>query len=363
MTSDTNKVADLTQKTLMEAVIRISLIAVLVFYCVHIFSPFLAILLWGMILAIMLYPLHQRLAKWFGGKQGRAATALVLALFLLMGVPLTLLGNSFAKRIQGVRTVYQNNELTIKVPDPAVAEWPIIGKKLYKAWNSAATNMPEFMKDYEEQVKQILVPVFSIAKNAISSLFLFFGAIVIAGIMMAWGNEGSHAMSRILIRFGGPVRGPHLQTLSVATTRSVATGVLGVAFIQALLFGIGFIIAGIPAAGLLAMIVMFLGIIQLPAVIVSLPVVIYLWTGVDSSFILNIFYTVYFVLAGTSDSVLKPMLLGRGVDAPMPVILIGALGGMVSGGFIGLFLGAILLAMGYNVFMAWVNEGEDLTVS
>ena len=166
-------------------------------------------------------------------------------------------------------------------------------------------------------------------------------------------------MQRILNRVAGPVKGPQLQTLSVGTVRSVATGVLGVAFIQALLFGIGFILIGVPGAGVFALIVMLIGIIQLPAVIISLPVIIYVWSAGDASTTANILYTLYFVVAGLSDNVLKPLLLGRGVDAPMPIILIGALGGMIAGGFIGLFLGAILLAIGYRVFMGWVDDVED----
>jgi predicted PurR-regulated permease PerM len=140
--------------------------------------------------------------------------------------------------------------------------------------------------------------------------------------------------------------------------------VLGVALIQAILLGVGFMLAGVPAAGLLALIVLLLAIMQLPATLVSLPVILWLWNSGDGGTVMNVIWTVYFVLAGLADNVLKPMLLGRGVDAPMPVILIGALGGMVSSGFIGLFTGAVILAVGYQIFMQWVatkseDEGAD----
>jgi predicted PurR-regulated permease PerM len=119
--------------------------------------------------------------------------------------------------------------------------------------------------------------------------------------------------------------------------------------------------AGIPAAGVLALVVMFLGIMQLPAALVSLPVIAYLWWSGDASTTSNIVYTIYLLVAGLADNVLKPLLLGRGVEAPMPVILLGALGGMVSGGIIGMFVGAVLLAVGYQVFMEWVNTVEEGT--
>ena len=190
---------------------------------------------------------------------------------------------------------------------------------------------------------------------------MFLAALIIAGIMMAYGDSGSGAIQRIINRFTGSERGVHLQKLSTATIRSVAMGVVGVAFIQALLLGIGFVLADVPAAGVLAMIVMLLGIMQLPALIVSLPAIAWLWWAGDASTVSNVIFTIYLLVAGMADNVLKPLLLGRGVDVPMPIILLGALGGMVSSGIIGLFVGAVILAVGYRVFMDWVEESEEET--
>jgi len=144
--------------------------------------------------------------------------------------------------------------------------------------------------------------------------------------------------------------------------RSVSSGVIGVAFIQSLLLGVGFLMAGIPAAGVLAFLVLLIGIVQLPAMLISLPAIAYLWWSGDASTTSNVVYTAYLLVAGMADNVLKPILLGRGVDAPMPVILLGALGGMVSSGIIGLFVGAVALAVGYQIFMEWVDSpGEAAT--
>lgn len=187
-------------------------------------------------------------------------------------------------------------------------------------------------------------------------MFLLFGAFVIAGVMMAYGQAGIGAMRRVFNRFVGEAGGCKLQALCTGTVRSVAVGVLGVALIQAILFGLGFMLIGLKAAGVLALITLFIGIIQVPALIVALPVIAYMWTAGDASTAMNVVFTIYFMVAALSDNVLKPMLLGRGVDAPMPIILIGALGGMVSAGFIGLFIGAVVLAVGYKIFMSWVAE-------
>jgi len=348
-------------KDFTESVIRIGLIAFLVVMCVRVFAPFANLVLWALILAVALYPLQQRLARWFGGRQVPASILLVIAVLLLIGVPTAMLGGSFASYIHDAYTAFENNAVTIKQPDPAVADWPLVGKQVYRSWSSAADNFPGFLKDNQAHLNNISKRAFLAAANTAGSVLVFLGALIIAGGMMVYGEIGSQSIQRIFNRLTGPVTGPRLQDLSTATVRSVASGVIGVAFIQALLLGIGFIMASIPAAGVLAFVVLLLGIMQMPAAIISLPAIAYLWWSGDASTTSNILYTMYLLVAGLADNVLKPLLLGRGVEAPMPVILIGALGGMVSDGIIGMFVGAVLLAVGYQVFMEWVDHGEEGT--
>jgi len=359
MQLDTETLRNLFSRNLMDLVIRIGLVALLITFSVRIFAPFAGLVLWALILAVALYPLHQRVARLLGGRQGRAATLLVLAGILLIGVPTMMLGSSFAGNIRDTYTAFENSEITIKQPAPSVAEWPLVGNKIYSAWSTAADDLPAFLEKMQPQLKDVSKNLLSIAASTAGGIFMFLGSLIIAGIMMAYGVSGSEAMRRILIRLSGANKGPKIHILSSATIRSVASGVVGVAFIQALLLGIGFMLAGIPAAGVLAMIVMVIGIAQLPALLISLPVIAYLWWSGDASTTMNIVYTIYLLIAGMADNVLKPILLGRGVDAPMPVILLGALGGMVSAGIIGLFLGAVVLAVGYQIFMGWVDEVDD----
>ncbi len=359
MQQDNSTFRKLLSKDFTDAVFRIGLIAVLVILCVRVFAPFANLVMWALILAIALYPLHLRFAKRLGGRQGRSATLLVVAGLLLIGVPTVMLGGSFARHAHEGYTALENNTVTIPHPAPAVTDWPIVGKRVFSAWSAAADDLPAFLKDNEAQVKNLSKRVLSAAVNTAGSVLVFLGALIIAGIMMAYGDAGSRATLRILNRLAGSAKGPQLQSLSTATVRSVATGVIGVAFIQALLLGSGFIMAGIPGAGVLALGVMLLGIVQLPAAIISLPAIAYLWMSGDASTTSNIVFTIYLIAAGLVDNVLKPLLLGRGVDAPMPIILVGALGGMVTSGIIGLFVGAVLLAVGYQVFMEWVDNGED----
>ena len=343
------------------AVVRVGMIAFLVVMCGRVIAPFANLVLWTLILAISLYPLHQGLAKWLGGRQGRAAALLVIACLLLIGIPTVMLGGSFAKRVHKAYNAFENNTVSIKQPPPAVADWPLVGKYVYNSWSLAAKNLPAFLEKNKESLKKISKRALSAGANTAGFVALFLGALILAGILMAYGESGTQTIQRIFCRLTDPVTGPRLHKLSTATIRSVATGVVGVAFIQALLLGIGFIMADIPGAGVLAVVVLLLGIMQLPVSVISLPVIAYLWWSGDASTLINIVYTIYFLVAGLADNVLKPLMLGRGVEVPMPVILIGALGGMVTDGIIGMFVGAVLLAVGYQVFMDWVNNVEEGT--
>lgn len=348
----------LLSRDLLETLIRAGLIAFLAVMCARIFAPFASLMIWGLILAVALEPLNAKLAAHMGGRRGLAATVLTLAGLLLLGVPTVMLGNSFATHVQELATAARDGELHVPAPAPGVAEWPIVGKKVYTVWNSAATNLPAFVSENQAQIKDLSRKGLAAAASTAVAVLMFLGALVIAAIMMAYAESGSRAMRRIFCRLTDPAHGPGIQKLATATVRSVAAGVIGVAFIQAILLGMGFMFAGIPAAGVLALLVMFLGILQVPALIVTLPAIIWLWASGDGSTTSNIAFTIYLGIAGMADNVLKPLLLGRGVDAPMPVILIGALGGMVTGGIIGLFIGGVLLAVGYQLFMEWVDDPE-----
>jgi len=340
-----------------EAMIRVGVIAFLVVMCVRIFEPFMGLVLWALILAVTLYPPHQRLAAKLGGRQGRAATVLVLAGLVVIGVPTAMLGGSAAHFINDTISAVEAHSISIEQPDPSVAQWPLIGQKVYDFWSEAARDLPGLIEKVEPQWGTISKFVLGVVANTAGGILQFLGSLIIAGIMMAYGESGSRAVLRILDRFAGEAKGHELHRLSTATIRSVSLGVIGVAFIQALLLGIGFIWAGVPGAGILALLTLLLGIAQLPALIISLPVIAYIWWSGDST-MWNAVYTVYLIVAGMADNVLKPMLLGRGVDAPMPIVLIGALGGMVSGGMIGLFVGAVLMSLGYVIFMNWVGDGQ-----
>ena len=358
--NEDNALREALSEDLMEVLVRFSLVAFLVVMCLQIFAPFAGLMLWGLILAVALYPLHRWITSRLGDRQGAGATVLVLVLMFIIGWPTIILGSLFVESIHDGYEAFSTNSVTIAPPSPSVAEWPIIGERVHAAWAAAAADMPAYLETLQPKLGNLSRQALAIAASTMGQVLGFLAALIIAGVMMAFGVSGSQAVEQILNRLSGPANGSRIHKLTTGTIRSVATGVIGVAFIQALLLGLGFAFAGIPAAGLLAIITMLFGIMQLPAVIIAGPVIAFLWWSGDASTTSNLIWTIYLIVASLADNVLKPMLLGRGVDAPMPIILIGALGGMVSAGIVGLFVGAVLLAVGYQLFMDWVahSDGE-----
>jgi predicted PurR-regulated permease PerM len=347
------------ERKLLDVLIRAGLILILAMLCYRIFSPFLVLMVWAMILAITLYPLNEALAARLGGSKGWAATLIsLLGVALIVGPTAVLVsstGDSVQRLIEGV----QQNTLQIPSPNAKVAAWPIVGERIFAVWERAYTDLPALIKSMQPKIGDLAKGALAMIAAIGAQLLKFVGAFIVAGILMAFG-EGADGTSRAIFgRVAGPERADEFTVLSVATIRAVAQGVIGIAFIQAILVGLCLLLAEVPLAGVLAVVVLVLGIAQVPALIVTLPAIAYIWMSGDYDTFAAVVNTVLLFVAGMADNVLKPLMLGRGVDAPMPVILLGALGGMATSGIIGLFVGATLLALGYQIFMGWVRAGPD----
>lgn len=344
---------------LLDVLIRAGLILAMVMLCYRVFSPFLTLMAWALILAVTLYPFHQSLAGRIGGRQGLAATLLVIIGLALIVAPTAMLMSSLGDSVHQLVNDVQNNSLKIPAPRPGVEKWPIVGKQIHEIWAKAHADLPALAQSMQPKIGELAKTALGFVASIGSGLLQFLAALIIAGILMAFGQSGGRGSRAISARIAGAARGGELVKLSTATIRAVAQGVIGVAFIQAIIVGLALLVAGVPWAGALAVVVLVLGIAQVPALIVTLPAIIYLWSSGDYSNAAAIAYTVILLVSGMADNVLKPLMLGRGVDVPMPVILLGALGGMATAGILGMFVGATLLALGYQLFMGWVATNSE----
>jgi predicted PurR-regulated permease PerM len=344
---------------LLDVLIRAGLLVALAVLCYQILSPFLTLLAWALILAVALYPLHQALANRMGGRQGLAATVLVLLGIVLIVVPTAILMNSLGDSVHELIERVRTNSLEIPAPPDSVASWPLVGERVFAVWSTAHTNLPAVVESMQPKIGNLARAALGFIASIGTGLLLFLASFIIAGIVMAFGQSGHRASVAIFERVAGVAHGAEFARLSTQTIRAVAQGVIGVAFIQAIIVGLCLLLADIPFAGVLALIVLVLGIAQVPALIVTLPAIAYIWWKGDYGTVAAVSYTLVLFIAGMADNVLKPLMLGRGVEAPMPVILLGALGGMAAAGILGMFVGATLLALGYQILMGWVAANPE----
>src|SRR5689334_17142328 len=340
---------------LLDVLIRAAVVFVMAALCYRIFAPFLTLTMWACILAVSMYPLHQMIAARIGGRQGLAATIIVLLGTVIIVAPTAVLMSSLGDSVQGLIEDVQSSTLQVPPPPDFVKGWPLVGGRIHATWTLAHEDLPALVHAHQPKIGDLAKSALAFVASIGTGLLVFLASFVIAGIVMAFGQPAARVSRAVCERLTGPERGANVAALATATIRAVAQGVIGVAFIQAIVVGLVLLLAGVPWAGVLAIVALVLGIAQVPAFIVTLPAIGYIWWLGDYTQGAAILWTILLLAAGMLDNVLKPLMLGRGVDAPMPVILLGALGGLATAGILGMFVGATLLALGHQMFMVWLT--------
>ena len=347
---------DFTHNTI-EAAIRLGLLLLLGIWCFRIIYPFIEVVMWGVIIAVAIYPLFKKLKSALGDRNKLAAVVYTFVALAFLITPAMMISDSLIDTSQALAERYEQGELTVPPPNPTVKEWPLIGERLFGIWSQASNNLQGTIEKYEPQLKEAGEKIITIAAGAGGGVLQFVISIIISGILLANASAAYNVTVKIFSRLIDQKQGIAFTHLSRDTIRSIAQGVLGIAIIQALLSALGMYVMDVPAWGLWTLLILVLAIAQLPPILVLGFVIAYVWSAADTT--PAVIFTVYALIVSGSDSFLKPMLLGRGLETPMLVILIGAIGGMIMSGIIGLFIGAIILALGYELFMAWLDRGAE----
>jgi predicted PurR-regulated permease PerM len=355
--SDSSSENRASQRNMMTSFIQIATLVILVSYSLMIVGPFAKMIAWGIILAVAIYPLHRKLAAAIGGREKLSATLIVAIGMIFLLLPGWFVTASSIDTAKSLTAQVQDGTFRIPPPPESVAEWPLIGERIYKVWSAGAGNLDAFLRLYKEQFKAVSEWLLVAAGSLVMGLLHFTVSIVIAGVCLS-SARGGYELSRAIGLRITPARGEHLADLTIATIRSVTNGVLGVAMIQAGLAGIGFALIGVPAAGILCLVILVTAIIQIPAIAIMAPIIVWVFSFAD--LVPATIFAVYSVLVGLSDNVLKPLLLGRGVELPVLVVLLGAIGGMIKFGVIGLFIGAVILGLGYRIICDWIWPSEPV---
>ena len=341
----------------LEVSIHIGLVILLVAACLLILRPFLPLVVWGIIIAISIYPGYGKLRRALGGRGGLAAAVCTVAMLTVLIVPAILLTGTIIEGVQTLATHIKEGTLTIPPPPPKVETWFLIGPPLQTLWSSAATNLKAVLEKLGPQIKAVIPVLLATSAGVGLAVLQFVLSILVAGVLLARAKGGAAAAQSLAKRLFG-ARGSEFEELAGSTIRSVTTGILGVALIQTLLAAVGFLVVGLPAAGLWAVICLFAAVLQVGAVVL-IPAAIYVLATASTA--KAVMFLIWCAFVGLLDNVLKPLLLGRGVDVPIAVIFLGAIGGFLAMGIIGLFVGAIVLSVGYKLFLAWLEDPTAVT--
>jgi predicted PurR-regulated permease PerM len=339
----------------IESYVKTALVFLIIYACFMIFKPFMLPVIWGIIIAVALYPFHVKLTK-LVKKAGLSSAIITLVLLAIIVIPSISFSGALVDSIQELTTGIKEGTLVVPPPSDDVAEWPLIGKKTHAAWQAFSDSLTGGMQKYSEQLKGVGEKFVSILSSFAGGLLVFILAIIIAGVFLTNSKGGYNFVNTLFTALIGE-KGPEMVESSKKTISSVVTGVLGTAVIQTAIVAIALFVFKVPGAPIITIIVLFFAIAQLPPAIVVLPVVIYMFSVLSGT--QAVIFAVWGIVGSISDSFIKPMLLGRGMKIPMMVILIGAIGGMIVMGIIGLFIGAVIMALGYELFQMWINDAQE----
>jgi predicted PurR-regulated permease PerM len=281
----------------------------------------------------------------------------LLALGVVL-VPTALLSKSLLDGARAVASHVEEDRLIVPPAPDHVAQWPLVGPKVHEIWSLASTSLESALARFRPQVKAFGAWLLGLAKQAAMAVLVTVVALVVAALLLMRREEASRVAVGVGARIAGEDGAATVRTAG-QTIESVAKGVVGVAAIQAALAAAGLAAAKVPGTGLWAFVILILAVAQLPPLLVLLPAILYL-VATDAGTLTIVLFTGWSLLVTVSDAVLKPLLLGRGSDTPMPVILIGAIGGLLLHGLIGLFVGAVVLSTGHRLFGQWMRRGAEV---
>lgn len=335
-----------------DIIIRLGALAIILFWCFAILQPFILILIWAIVIAIAMYPVYKSFVKLMRGRKKFPVFLLTLVLLSVIIIPSTLVTESLYEGVSYLTQTYQEGKPLIPPPGDTTANWPSFARPILDIWQHASDNLQETVLQYSEQVTTVGTWLLSALAGVGKGILQFNISIIIAGFILAYSENLKIVSNKIFQKLAG-AHGGHFATVTVQTIQNVVKGFLGVAIIQSVMAGLGFFIAGVPFAGLWAVACLILAIVQIGVGPIVIPIAIYMFAVSDST--TAVLLSIWFVIIMISDNILKPILLGKNAPVPMPVVFIGSIGGFIFSGFLGLFLGAVVLTIGYKLFQTWLE--------
>lgn len=333
--------------------LRLVALGLIIYWTLVLLRPFLGIALWSIVFTVALYPVFRYLTGILHGRQKLAAAMITLTCLLIILGPASWLGLSLVESVHSLVERFGNGDLAVPAPSETVKAWPLIGDDVYQFWQLASTNLRELLAEIAPQLKPLSSRLLRAAGSVGLNLLKFIVAVVISGFLFIPGRDLAVAAKTMLSRVATK-RGEEFVDLAGATIRNVSRGVIGIAFVQALLAGIGLLVVKVPAAGLLSFLAFLLGILQIGPSIILIPALVWVWFVHDT--VTAVIFTLYILPVSLLDNVLRPIVMAQGLNTPMLVILLGVIGGTIAHGLIGLFIGPIILSIAWQLLVAWTRE-------
>jgi predicted PurR-regulated permease PerM len=342
--------------TWVRLTVRLGVLGLLLYWSFFIIRPFITIAIWSVVLTVALYPAYDWMVDRLGGRRRLAAVLLTLLNLVIVIGPATWLALGLIDSLRTLAGQLDLSVLTLPPPPITVKSWPLVGDPIYQFWLLASTNLQAAFAEIVPQLKPFGGVLVQIAADAGAGIIKFFVAIVVAGFLFSPAPRLVDTFKSLSRKLAAE-RGENFVQIAAATIRAISRGVIGISVLQAFLAGLGLLAVGIPGASLITSAVLILGIIQIGPSIVIVPVIIWSWMTMETTAAL--LFTAYMIPVNLLDNVLRPLVMGRGLDTPMPIIFIGVIGGIISYGITGLFLGPIVLAVLWVLLMAWIREQEN----
>ena len=341
--------------TFVELAIRLAALTALLYFAFVLVYPFSSIVVWSAVLTVALYPSFDWLARLLGGRRRLAAILITIISLLVVIGPATWLALDLIQSIQLISGQLDLSSISLPPPAESVKGWPLIGDRIYQFWYLASTNLSAAFAQILPQLKPLGGSVLRSAAGTGTEILQFFVAIIVAGFLFPLGASLAHGVKNFSRRLVTR-RGEEFVNLAGATIRAVSRGVIGISILQALLAGIGLMVAAVPGASLITSAVLICGIIQIGPWIVLIPLIIWSWAVMDITTALVI--TAYMSAVTLLGIFLQPVVMGRGLQTPIPVTFVGVIGGAIAYGISGLFLGPIVLAVCWELLAAWTRDPQ-----
>jgi predicted PurR-regulated permease PerM len=338
-------------KNSIETAIRLVLFFGMIVFCYIVLMPFVSIMLGGIILAVAAMPILNFMRKRFGMGDKWAAILITVVALAVFIVPSYLLIHSLIKEFTNILSGSNDNQLETLVEN--LKDLPLIKNVIYDFYQKVTNDSSGVLKEHATQIETIGIATLSFIGGLGLGLVHFLASVIIGGFFLAHAKGSALLANKFFIRVAGK-NGEEFAHIAERTIQNVTKGIIGVAFIEAVLAAFGFFMAGVPLAGVWTIMCLMFSIIQIGIVPLALPIVVYMFYTTDplTASLLGAWLILIYVM----EHLLKPILLSQGAPVPMPIIFIGVIGGFIAGGFIGMFLGAVLFSIAYKLFLAWIEN-------